>query len=84
MTELTPLLVTLQDMITLLVSEAERVKLDVISSTTSRLSMITIEVAPQDLGKIIGRNGSVIKSLQTLASAYAGKVQKTVVLELVE
>lgn len=48
------------------------------------LLIIEVRVAPDDVGKIIGRQGRTIKALRTLAHAAAIKSQQRVQLEVVE
>ena len=43
-----------------------------------------INVAQEDMGKIIGRNGRVITSLRTLVSSIAKKEKKIVKIEVKE
>ena len=45
---------------------------------------IIINVAQEDMGKIIGRNGRVITSLRTLVSSIAKKEKKIVKIEVKE
>lgn len=57
--------------------EVEITKTDSPGST-----ILTIDVLPEDRGKIIGRGGSIIKSLNTLFRALGGKIGKQIVLEI--
>ena len=43
-----------------------------------------LEVAPEDLGKIIGRQGSTARALRTLLEAVANKMNVRAELEIVE
>lgn len=45
---------------------------------------IDVEVAPKDIGKIIGKQGRTIRALRTLAEAAAGKQNLRCSLELIE
>jgi len=49
-------------------------------------SMVTYEVSvdPEDLGKIIGRQGRVANALRTVAKAAAIKSQKSVHVKIVQ
>ena len=46
--------------------------------------MVEIRVAADDAGKVIGRQGRVIKSIRTLARAAALKSGKLVDVELID
>lgn len=46
--------------------------------------LINIEVDPDDAGKVIGRQGRVIKSVRTLARAAASRKDLTVDVELLD
>ncbi|HET6497660.1 MAG TPA: KH domain-containing protein [Coriobacteriia bacterium] len=48
-------------------------------------SSVTFEIAlhPDDIGKVIGRQGRIIKALRTLARASAGQTQGHVDVEVV-
>jgi predicted RNA-binding protein YlqC (UPF0109 family) len=47
-------------------------------------TMIEIRVAPDDMGKIIGRQGRTIKALRSLGYAVSEKRNHRFVLEIVE
>ena len=43
-----------------------------------------LRVNPEDMGRVIGKNGSVAKAVRTLLSAAAAKQQIRATLEIVE
>ena len=43
-----------------------------------------VKVADQDMGKVIGKEGKVAKSIRTVMKAVAGKERKKVSIEFVE
>jgi uncharacterized protein len=47
-------------------------------------SVIELRVNPQDLGKIIGRQGRTAKSIRTVLAAAGAKQHKRFTLEIVE
>jgi len=47
-------------------------------------SIFEVKVDPNDIGKVIGRQGRNIKSIRTIVNAAAQKDDKRVVLEIVE
>ncbi len=46
--------------------------------------ILELRVAPQDMGRVIGRNGKVINAIRTLAQMCAAREAKRAQLELVE
>lgn len=46
--------------------------------------IIELRVAPEDIGKVIGKNGRVAKSLRSIISAASSKYGKNTVLEIVD
>lgn len=47
-------------------------------------NIIELRVAPGDIGKVIGKNGRIAKSLRTLLSASSAKEGKNTVLEIID
>ena len=47
-------------------------------------TLIEIRVAPEDMGKVIGRQGRTVRSLRSLAHAVGLKRRRRFVLEIVE
>ncbi|MFQ5540387.1 MAG: KH domain-containing protein [Candidatus Binatia bacterium] len=47
-------------------------------------SVLELRVAKQDLGRIIGKQGRTAKSIRTILNAAASRVNRKVVLEIVE
>jgi predicted RNA-binding protein YlqC (UPF0109 family) len=63
-----------------LVAYPEEVEVSKVESPGS--TILTINVLSEDRGKIIGRNGAIIKSMGTLFRAMGGKMGKQIVLEI--
>lgn len=72
----------LEKVIKSLVSLPEEVEIDVTEGATT--SVITIDVVPDDRGKIIGRRGCIIHSLKTIFHAIGCKRGKAIILEIKE
>lgn len=47
-------------------------------------NIIELRVAPEDLGKVIGKEGRTARSLRTLVQAAAKLEKKTAILEILE
>jgi len=47
-------------------------------------SIIELRVAPDDLGRIIGKQGRTAKSIRTLVNAAASRQNRKIVLEIIE
>ena len=47
-------------------------------------SVFEVKVAKEDLGRIIGKQGRTAKSLRTILTAAAARVDRKVVLEIVD
>lgn len=46
--------------------------------------VIELKVAPEDMGKVIGKQGRIAKALRTVVKAAAAKANKKVVVEIVQ
>ncbi len=57
----------------------------VVSETEDRqTTVIEVRVAPEDMGKIIGKQGKIAKALRTVVKAAATKENKRVIVEIVQ
>ncbi|MCR5432746.1 MAG: KH domain-containing protein [Lachnospiraceae bacterium] len=66
---------------TSLVDHPEQV---VVSETeTDKSIVVELKVAPEDMGKVIGKQGRIAKSIRTVAKAAAAKDDKKVVVDIV-
>jgi predicted RNA-binding protein YlqC (UPF0109 family) len=64
-----------------LVDEPDAVSVKVIDDSEGRV--IELHVAESDMGKVIGRNGSVAKALRTLLKVVAAREGESISLEIV-
>ena len=46
--------------------------------------VLTLHVAPDDVGKVIGRNGRIVRALRTVVRASAGRSHERVAVEIAE
>ena len=63
-----------------LVDEPKRVSVS--QEETSRGNIITLKVAPNDMGKVIGKQGRIAKAIRTIVRSAAGKVEQKVAVEI--
>jgi predicted RNA-binding protein YlqC (UPF0109 family) len=64
-----------------LVDEPDAVSVKVIDDSDGRV--IELHVAEGDMGKVIGRNGSVAKALRTLLKVVAAREGESISLDIV-
>lgn len=65
-----------------LVDRPDNVSVSEISG--EQATIIELRVAPEDLGKVIGKGGKTARSIRTLVHAAASKEHKRAVLEILE
>ncbi len=65
-----------------LVDVPEAVELNVIEGEKS--TILELKVSPQDIGKVIGKQGRIAKALRTILSASATKSGKHATLEILD
>lgn len=46
--------------------------------------LIEIRVAPEDVGKVVGRKGNIIRSLRTLAMSIGARMGRRIHLEIIQ
>lgn len=64
-----------------LVTNAEAVK--VTESKNDRSTILELSVAPEDMGKVIGKQGRIARSIRTVLKAYATKNKEKASLDIV-
>ena len=47
-------------------------------------SVLELKVAPDDIGRVIGKQGRTAKSIRTILNAVASRTNRKVVLEIIE
>ena len=65
-----------------LVDQPENVEINVIEGEKS--TILELRVSPDDIGKVIGKQGRIAKALRTILSATATKSGKHVSLEILD
>ncbi|HRY14087.1 MAG TPA: KH domain-containing protein [Syntrophomonadaceae bacterium] len=55
---------------------------EVIETENERAVILEIRVAPEDMGKVIGKQGKIAKSIRTVTKAAAAKAGKKVAVEI--
>ena len=71
----------LNTIITNLVDSKESVEINEIEGTQS--VVFEVKVAENDMGKIIGKQGRIAKSIRTVMKSVAGKEHKKITVEFV-
>ena len=67
-----------------LVDNAEAVAVSEKSGESAHTTVVSVQVAESDMGKLIGREGRTIKAIRSLLYAASQKHNKRFVLEVVE
>jgi hypothetical protein len=65
-----------------LVNHPEDIKISRIDGTKE--TIIEIRVHQEDVGKVIGKNGSVVRALRTIISAIGNREKKSYILEVID
>jgi len=73
---------TLETIILSLVEEKSAVQIE--EKNNEKSICFEVKVAEKDMGKVIGKEGKVAKSIRTVMKAVASKERKKVTIEFVE
>lgn len=65
-----------------LVDNPDRVEVREVAG--EQTAVLELKVAPEDLGKIIGKQGKTAKAIRTILGAAAAKMKRRAVLEILE
>lgn len=66
-----------------LVDEPEQVRVDIVEED-DRAIVFELTVAPDDLGKVIGRDGRTARAMRTLLAATSARQRRRAILEILE
>lgn len=69
-------------LVTSLVDDREAVQIDVVDADDS--VTFEVHVAPDDMGKVIGRQGRIVKAIRTIARAAGTSGSKSVEVEVLD
>ena len=72
----------LEELARRLVDEPDAVRVE--TSEEDGTLVLRLYVAPDDVGKVIGRQGRIARALRTVVRASAGRGDRRVLLEIVE
>ena len=57
---------------------------EVSETTDNNTTVVQLKVAPDEMGKVIGKQGRIAKALRTVVKAAATKSGKKVVVEIIQ
>jgi predicted RNA-binding protein YlqC (UPF0109 family) len=66
-----------------LVDEPGQVRVDIVEED-DRAIVLELTVAPDDLGKVIGRDGRTARAMRTLLAATSARQRRRAILEILE
>ena len=72
----------LEDIVSSIVTKPSEIKINE-KTGESGVVILELSVAPEDMGKVIGRRGKVANSIRTLIKAAASKADRRVIIEIV-
>lgn len=64
-----------------LVDQPEKVVVNMIEK--DRSTLIELQVAPEDMGKVIGKQGRIAKAIRTVVKVAAVRQKKKVIVEII-
>lgn len=65
-----------------LVDDPDSVKVDVDEPDAEGVVVYHLHVAPDDMGRVIGKQGRIAKAIRTVMRAGAGRVNQKVMVEI--
>ena len=65
-----------------LVDDPDSVEVNVVEE--DRALVLELTVAPEDLGKVIGKEGRTARAMRTLLSATSARMRKRAILDILE
>ncbi|MCL1880859.1 MAG: KH domain-containing protein [Oscillospiraceae bacterium] len=65
-----------------LVEDKSAIKVDVEKNETTNVTIYRLNVAPDDMGRIIGKQGRIAKAIRILMRAKAVKLNEKIMVEI--
>ncbi len=65
-----------------LVEDKDAVKIDIEEPEDGGTTVYRLHVAPEDMGRVIGKQGRIAKAIRTVMRAGAGRSNKKVMVEI--
>ena len=65
-----------------LVEDKSAIKIDIDEPNQDGIIVYHLHVAPDDMGRVIGKQGRIAKSIRTIMRAGAGKVDQKIMVEI--
>lgn len=59
-------------------------KVQVTETETERTLVLELKVAPEDMGKVIGKQGRIAKAIRTLVKASGVHEDKKIIVEIIQ
>lgn len=59
-------------------------KVEVTETRKERTVVLELKVAPEDMGKVIGKQGRIAKAIRTVVKAAAVREEKKIIIEIVQ
>jgi len=72
----------LETIVSNIVDQPEEVSINKVEGAKSII--LELDVADEDMGKVIGKQGRIAKAIRTVLKAAATKKEKRVILEIIE
>lgn len=66
-----------------LVDEKDKVEVSTVEES-EKVSVVTVTVAKEDIGKVIGRNGKIAGSIRTIVKSASAKTGKRFIVKIGE
>ena len=76
--------VLIEEIAKALVDDPSQVSVQVVDSDEGEGTLLELRVAPNDVGKVIGKQGRTARSMRTILGAAGMKLHKRFSLEIVE
>ncbi len=76
----------MEEMLRVLVKDlvSDPSKIEINSKKEGNLTTLELKVAEEDMGKVIGKQGKIAKSIRTLMKAYGAKIGEKINVDILD